>query len=78
MEAEIRDPARAPSGNQFQFGVVNQQSGWRIGSRRSIGNISSQRAAILIGDTTGLGRGAADKRKFLSQDTMPLQLGVGG
>ena len=64
----VRNPARAACGNDFDFRIVHEQSGRRIGGGRSVGDVAAQRAAILRGNAAGFGCGAAKQRKFAHEN----------
>src|SRR5207245_5170024 len=67
VKAMVRDPARAARGNQLEFSIINEQRRRRISGGRGVGNISSQRATVLGGDSAGFRGREAEKRKLTSQ-----------
>src|ERR1041384_3075109 len=64
MKLRVRQQARAACGDEFEFGVIDEQRGRRIGGGRSVDDVAAERAAILDGNAARLARRRAEQRKL--------------
>src|SRR5215467_13090120 len=63
--------------DQVHGSLVHEKSGQRVSCRRGVDDISTERAAVLIGDSAGPRGRANQKRKLASDDFVLPQVGVG-
>src|SRR5262245_45842860 len=57
-------------------GAIHEKCGQRVGGRRGVHNVSSECAAVLIGNSAGPRRGGSQERKLASHDVVPPQVGI--
>jgi hypothetical protein len=56
VKISILDAARACCGDEFEFGLIDEERGRRVGGGRSVRDVAAERAAILDGDAARLAR----------------------
>ncbi len=73
----VRHAARAADRDQFNLGIVDQQGGRRIGSRRTVDKIAAKGGAALIGDGADPARGFGNEGKICSDGAVCTQIAEG-